>query len=52
MDGPGRLLCLENKSDGERQIPYVISYRWNLKNITNDCNREAINTEEQTSCYQ
>ena len=52
MDGPGRLLYLGNKSDGERQIPYVITYRWNLKNKTNDCNREAVNTEEQASCYQ
>ena len=35
MDGLGGYYAKWNKSDRERQIPYVITYMWNLKNTTN-----------------
>ena len=44
MDGPGYFHTKWNKSDRERQILYVTTYMWNLKNKTNESiqqNREA-----------
>ena len=35
MDGPRRY-TMWNKSDRERQIPYDITYMWNLKYDTNE----------------
>ena len=35
MDGPGGYYAKWNKSDRERQILYVITHMWNLKNKTN-----------------
>ena len=35
MDGLGGHYAKWNKSDRERQIPYVITYMWDLKNTTN-----------------
>ena len=35
MDGLGGHYTKWNKSDRERQIPYYITYMWNLKNTTN-----------------
>ena len=31
MDGPGGHCAQWNESDGERQIPYDLTYMWNLK---------------------
>ena len=41
MDGP------RGKSDRERQILYVITYMWNLKNDTNELMYET-ETDSQT----
>ena len=35
-DGPGGCYAKGNKSDRERQIPYNITYMWNLKYETNE----------------
>ena len=35
MGGFGGYYVKWNKSDGERQILYDITYKWNLKNTTN-----------------
>ena len=37
MDGPREYYAYLNKSDGERQILYDITYMWNLKNNPNEC---------------
>ena len=31
MDGPGGHYAKQNKSDRERQIPYDLTYLWNIK---------------------
>ena len=36
MDGPRGDYTKWNKSERERQIPYDISYKWNLKHDTNE----------------
>ena len=36
MDGPRDYLSKWSKSDRERQIPYEITYMWNLKYDTNE----------------
>ena len=36
MDGPGEYYAQWNKSDRERNILYVITYTWNLKNKTHE----------------
>ena len=35
MDGTGEHYCKGNKPGGERQIPYALTYKWNLINKTN-----------------
>ena len=35
MDGPGKHYAKWNKPSGERQIPYDVTYKWNLINKTN-----------------
>ena len=35
MDGTGENYAKWNKPGGERQIPYDITYKWNLINKTN-----------------
>ena len=35
MDGTGEHYAKQNKPGGERQIPYDITYKWNLINKTN-----------------
>ena len=35
MDGSGEDYAKWNKPDGERQIPYDLTYKWNLNNKTN-----------------
>ena len=58
MDGLGGHYAKWNKSDGERWIPYDITYIWNLKNTTNYifCNitkkKQIHRSREQTSGYQ
>ena len=37
MNGPREYYVKWNKSDIERQILYIITYMWNLKNKTNKC---------------
>ena len=37
MDGAWGYYPKWNKSDRERQILYVLTYMWNLKNNTNEC---------------
>ena len=39
MNGHRRVLSKWNKPDKERQILYVFTYMWNLKNKTNKCNK-------------
>ena len=39
MDGTGEYYTKWNKSGGERQIPYDLTYKWNLINKTNEWNR-------------
>ena len=36
MDGCRDCYTEWNMSDRERQIPYDITYMWNLKNVTNE----------------
>ena len=36
MDGPGGYYAKGNKSDRVRQILYVFTYMWDLKNKTNE----------------
>ena len=36
MDGPRAYHTKWSKSEKERQIPYDITYMWNLKNNTNE----------------
>ena len=36
MDGPRDYHTKQSKSDRERQIPYGITYMWNLKYDTNE----------------
>ena len=38
MDGPGEHYAKWNKLDDERQIPYDLTYKWNLINKTNKQN--------------
>ena len=35
MDGPGEHYAKRNKPNSERQIPYDLTYKWNLINKTN-----------------
>ena len=35
MDGTGEYNAKWNKSGGERQIPYDLTFKWNLINTTN-----------------
>ena len=35
MDGTGEHYAQQNKPGGERQIPYDLTYKWNLINKTN-----------------
>ena len=37
MDGPRDYHTKWSKSERERQIPYYITYMWNLKNYINKC---------------
>ena len=36
MDGTGELYAKWNKADSERQIPYDLTYKWNLINKTKE----------------
>ena len=47
MDGPRDYCTKRSKSEGERQIPYDITYMWNLKYDTNELIYE-IETDPQT----
>ena len=47
MDGPRDYHTKRSKSDRERQIPYDITYRWNLKYDTNEHIYET-ETDSQT----
>ena len=40
MDGPRDYPTKQRKSERERQIPYDITYRWNLKYDTNKLSYE------------
>ena len=52
MNGLGGHYAKQNKSDRERQILHDSTYMWNLKNITNECNKkEADSQRAQTSGY-
>ena len=42
MDGPRGYYAKWNKADRERQIPYDFTYTWNLKNKTNNQNRNKL----------
>ena len=46
MDGPRDYHTKWSKSERERQIPYDITYRWNLKYDTNELTYET-ETESQ-----
>ena len=46
MAGPGVFYAQWNKSDRERQIIYIITYMWNLKNKMN------ITKQKQTHRYK
>ena len=35
MDGTGEYYAKQNKLDSERQIPYDLTYKWNLMNKIN-----------------
>ena len=51
IDGPRDYHTKQSKSDGERQIPYDITYMWNLKHDTNEPylrNRNRLTDREQT----
>ena len=54
MDGPREYYAKWNQADRERQILYVISCMWNLKNKTNDVTKQkqTHRYREQTSGYQ
>ena len=56
MDGLGRYYVKWNKSDGERQILYDITYMWNLKKYNKLVNRtkkkQTYRYREQTNGYQ
>ena len=47
MDGPRDYHTKWSKSEGERQIPYDITYMWNLKYDTNELTYET-ETDSQT----
>ena len=47
MDRAGDCHIEWNKSERERQIPYDITYMWNLKDDTNELNYET-ETDSQT----
>ena len=47
MDGPGEHYAQWNKPVRERQIPYVFTHMWNLKNQTNKQNRDRLIDGEQ-----
>ena len=52
IDGPGDHYAKWNKPDSERQIPYDITYKWNLINKTNKqaiCNQRHWNKEQTDS---
>ena len=40
-------IMLREMSDRERQIFYVITYMWNLKNKTNEYNKTETDTEDK-----
>ena len=35
IDGTGEYYAKQNKPGGQRQIPYDLTYKWNLTNKTN-----------------
>ena len=47
VDKPRGYYAQRNKSDRERQIFYVITYMWNLKNKTNEYNKTETDTEDK-----
>ena len=47
MDGPRDYHTKQSKSEGERQMPYAITYMWNLKYDTNELIYER-ETDSQT----
>ena len=46
MDGPQEHYTKWNKSERERQIPYNVSYKWNLKK------KKALGYREQIGGWQ
>ena len=51
MDGPGDYHTKWNKSDRERQIPYGITYMWNLKYDTNEPIYETETDSQRTDLW-
>ena len=52
VDGTGEHYAKRNKPGGERQIPYDLTYKWNLINKTNKqakCNWRCRNKEQTDS---
>ena len=47
MDGPRDYHTKQSKPERERQIPYDITYMWNLKYNTNELNYQR-ETDSQT----
>ena len=41
MDGPRNDHTKQSKSDGERQVPYDITYMWNLRYDTNETETDS-----------
>ena len=46
-----RIVILNDKSDGERQIQDVITYLWNLKNKMNVCIKTETDLQMQRTNY-
>ena len=51
MDGSGGYYTWRNELDRERQITYIITYKWNLKNKQMNIIKQKQTQKEQTSCY-
>ena len=49
MSGNGNYYAKWNKPVGERQIPYDLTYKWNLMNKINLTNKNRIRNKEQTA---
>ena len=45
MDGTREHYAKGNKPGGERQIPYDLTYKWNLVNKTNKCAKQNRNRD-------